>query len=280
LVAVKILEKSRIRDKTDVERVIREIRILKEIEHPAFVKLYEIIENIDRIYLIMEYASGGELFDYIVSKDRLSERESHSFYMQILNGIEYLHSKGIAHRDLKPENLLLDSEKRIKIVDFGLSNKYDPGQTLRTACGSPCYAAPEMIAGKPYRGIDVDIWSSGVTLYAMLVGYLPFEDPNTGLLYKKIILGEYEEPEHLTSRAKQALKAILQTDPEKRVGIEQIRSLAWVQHYEQDKLSKSRPNSSHSNSKSFGSQNPISKTQQYASKIEYQRKPVKMIDLT
>jgi 5'-AMP-activated protein kinase catalytic alpha subunit len=122
--------------------------------------------------------------------------------MQIIDGVEYLHSKGIAHRDLKPENLLLDSHKKIKIVDFGLSNLYSEGETLVTACGSPCYAAPEMIAGKRYNGIDVDIWSSGVTLYAMLVGYLPFEDPNTGLLYKKIILGEYEVPDHLSSRAK------------------------------------------------------------------------------
>jgi len=100
-----------------------------------------------------------------------------------------MHSKGIAHRDLKPENLLLDKQKRLKIVDFGLSNSYKEGETLKTACGSPCYAAPEMIAGKRYNGLDVDIWSSGVTLYAMLVGYLPFEDSDTSLLYKKIILG-------------------------------------------------------------------------------------------
>lgn len=120
-----------------------------------------------------------------------------------------MHSKGIAHRDLKPENLLLDSDKRIKIVDFGLSNQYTGDETLITACGSPCYAAPEMIAGKRYHGMHVDIWSSGVTLYAMLVGYLPFEDPNTGLLYKKIILGDYEVPDHLSSKARVALKSIL-----------------------------------------------------------------------
>ena len=123
---------------------------------------------------------------------------------------------GVAHRDLKPENLLLDKEKRIKIVDFGLSNEYTPGQQLKTACGSPCYAAPEMIAGKPYNGLDVDIWSSGITLYAMLVGYLPFEDEDTGILYKKILLGTYEEPDHLSSSAKHALRSLLQTDPAKR----------------------------------------------------------------
>lgn len=167
----------------------------------------------------MEYAAGGELFDYIVGKDRLSEKEACKFYLQIVNGIEYLHKQGIAHRDLKPENLLLDYEKNLKIVDFGLSNQYKDGETLVTACGSPCYAAPEMIAGKRYKGIDVDIWSSGVTLYAMLVGYLPFEDPNTCLLYKKIILGEYDEPTHLSDKAKAALKAILQTDPSKRATV-------------------------------------------------------------
>ena len=120
--AVKILEKSRIKDKADIERVVREIKILKKIDHPAFVKLYEIIENFERIYLIMEYAEGGELFDYIVQRDKLTEREACRFYLQIVDGIEYLHSLGIAHRDLKPENLLLDTQNRLKIVDFGLSN--------------------------------------------------------------------------------------------------------------------------------------------------------------
>ena len=112
--------------------------------------------------------------------------------------MEFLHSKGIAHRDLKPENLLLDKYKNLKIVDFGLSNTYKAGDTLQTACGSPCYAAPEMIAGKRYHGLQVDIWSSGVTLYAMLCGYLPFEDPDTAILYKKILKGDFEIPDFLS----------------------------------------------------------------------------------
>jgi len=124
LVAVKILEKKRITDKADVERVIREIKILKSIKHQHIIKLYEIIETEARIFLIMEYACGGELFDYIVRKDRLSEKEACKFYLQIISGIEFLHGKGIAHRDLKPENLLLDKNKHLKIVDFGLSNTY------------------------------------------------------------------------------------------------------------------------------------------------------------
>jgi len=132
----------------------------------------------------MEYIEGGELFNYIVSKTRLREKEACKFFQQIISGIEYIHKLKICHRDLKPENLLLDKNKNIKIIDFGLSNTYKSGNTLKTACGSPCYAAPEVVAGKRYHGLMIDIWSSGVILFAMICGYLPFEDPNTGKLYK------------------------------------------------------------------------------------------------
>ena len=136
----------------------------------------------------MEYASGGELFDYIVKRKRLGEEEACRFTQQIISGVEYIHKARICHRDLKPENLLLDDQNNIKIVDFGLSNMYNEGEMLKTACGSPCYAAPEMIAGKRYHGLNSDIWSTGIILYAMTCGYLPFEDPNTSKLYKNIIL--------------------------------------------------------------------------------------------
>ena len=131
----------------------------------------------------MEYVSGGELFDYIVKKQKLKEEDACKFFQQILSSIEYLHELGIVHRDLKPENLLLDYQNNLKLVDFGLSNTYKQGETLKTACGSPCYAAPEMIEGKLYLGSRVDIWSSGVILFAMVAGYLPFEDKDTGKLY-------------------------------------------------------------------------------------------------
>ena len=149
-VAIKILEKNRICDVTDVERVAREIHILKLIRHPNIVQLYEIIETPGQLYLIMEFASGGELFDYIVKKTRIPEKEACKFFQQIIAGVEYIHSLNIVHRDLKPENLLLDHNNNIKIVDFGLSNTFSKNEYLKTACGSPCYAAPEMIAGLKY----------------------------------------------------------------------------------------------------------------------------------
>lgn len=226
-VAIKILEKDKICDVSDVERVAREIHILKLIRHPNIVQLYEIIETPKQLYLIMEYANGGELFDYIVTRTRLNEREACKFFQQIIAGIEYIHRLNVVHRDLKPENLLLDHNCQIKIVDFGLSNTYRAEELLKTACGSPCYAAPEMIAGKSYNGLLVDIWSSGVILFAMICGYLPFEDPNTSDLYKKILSGDYDCPKFLSPEAKDMLGCLLNTDPDQRYNIEKIRAHPW-----------------------------------------------------
>ena len=123
-------------------------------------------------------------------------------YQQIISGIEYIHKLGVVHRDLKPENLLLDHNNCIKIVDFGLSNLYNQGERLKTACGSPCYAAPEMIAGKKYGGTQIDTWSCGIILFALVSGYLPFEDPDTTELYKKILIGKYKVPEFVSHQAR------------------------------------------------------------------------------
>ena len=138
-----------------------------------------------------------------------------------------MHKLNIVHRDLKPENLLLDHNKTIKIVDFGLSNTYKAGQLLKTACGSPCYAAPEMIAGKKYLGANVEIWSTGVILFALVCGYLPFEDPNTAKLYKKILSGDFFIPKFVSDDCKDLMKCILNTDPEKRFKAEDIRTHSW-----------------------------------------------------
>lgn len=176
----------------------------------------------------MEYAPGGELFDYIVKKRRLQDSEACRFFHQILAGIEYLHKIKVCHRDLKPENLLLDENMNIKIVDFGLSNTYKTEkETLKTACGSPCYASPEMIAGKRYFGLDTDIWSLGVILYAMTVGYLPFEDADTNKLYKKILSCEYLVPGYVEKPAKDLMKHIMQIDPKKRYNINDIKAHPW-----------------------------------------------------
>lgn len=188
----------------------------------------------------MEYCSGGELFDYIVSKQRLKEREACRFFQDIISGILYLSKVGVWHRDLKPENLLLDFNKSIKIVDFGLSNVYtDASDTLKTAWGSPWYAAPEMIEGKRYNGLWVDIWSSGVVLYAMVWGYLPFEDPVTANLYKKIIRSSYELPKWVSKPAAHLLSRVLDTNPNKRANIKEIQLHPWYKQVKENNVNKS-----------------------------------------
>ena len=213
----------------DIDRIAREIKILKKIRHPRIVQLYQIIETESELYLIMEHVNAGELFDYIVRHDRVDDVTAAKFFGQILDGVEYLHENGVCHRDLKPENLLLEkNSQNLKIIDFGLSNLYkSPTDTLQTACGSPCYAAPEMIAGKEYIGLQVDIWSCGVILFAMLCGYLPFEDPNTDKLYKKILNCNYSIPSFIGDSARDLIRKILNTDPNERYTLMQIRSHPW-----------------------------------------------------
>jgi len=177
-IAVKIIQKNGM-DEIDRINALREIHILKLIRHPHIIQLYEIIETPERTYFIMEYASGGAFFDHIVVNGRVEEREAIRFFHQIVSGVDKIHEKNVIHRDLKAENLLLDGEMNIKIADFGLSNTHEPGGLLKTACGSPNYAAPEMIAGKWYKPSQCDVWSCGVILYAMLCGHCPFEDANT-----------------------------------------------------------------------------------------------------
>jgi len=226
-VAVKILEKEKIIQEADKTRIEREIKILKNLRHNNIVHLYDVKETASSLYIIMEYIQGKELFDYIVRKKRLSEIEACTFYQQIISGIEYLGKIRVVHRDLKPENLLLDNKKNIKIVDFGLSNIYPNNELLKTACGSPCYAAPEMINGELYNGLGADIWSSGIVLYAMVCGYLPFEDGDNEILYKKITNGKFKTPKFLSENCKDILHRILNVDPEKRFTIKQIKKHPW-----------------------------------------------------
>lgn len=226
-VAVKILERERVKEIADVERVAREIHILKRVQHPHIIQLHEIIETPNQLFLIMEYCSGGELFDHIVECTRVPEPEACRFFQQILSGVEQVHRINVVHRDLKPENLLLDEDKHIKIVDFGLSNIYKDGQLLKTACGSPCYASPEMIAGHWYEPSRCDVWSCGVILFALVCGYLPFEDGNTAALYRKILNADYRTPKFVSQPVKELIRLMLTTDPDKRITIPEIREHPW-----------------------------------------------------
>ena len=224
-VAIKILEKERMKDKDDQIRVKREFDMLSKFNHPNVILVTEIFESVDSYYSVMDYCEGGELFNYIVDKKRLSENETSFFYFQIINGLEYIHSLGIVHRDLKPENLLLTKDHLLKIIDFGLSNYFVDGQEelLSTPCGSPCYASPEMVSGKKYNGIKIDIWATGIILFAMLCGYLPFENKDNEILFDQILECKVEFPDYLSDESKDLISKILVVDPETRIDISGIK---------------------------------------------------------
>lgn len=227
-VAMKIINRRKISSLDMGGRVKREIQYLKLLRHPHIIKLYEVITTPSDIIMVIEYA-GGELFQYIVERGRMSEDEARRFFQQIIAAIEYCHRHKIVHRDLKPENLLLDDRLNVKIGDFGLSNIMTDGDFLKTSCGSPNYAAPEVISGKLYAGPEIDIWSCGVILYVMLCGRLPFDDDYIPTLFKKINGGIYTLPSYLTPEAKHLLSSMLVVDPVKRITISEIRQLPWFQ---------------------------------------------------
>ncbi|XP_024370887.1 SNF1-related protein kinase catalytic subunit alpha KIN11 isoform X2 [Physcomitrium patens] len=227
-VAIKIINKEKMKDMED--KVRRELKIMQMVTHPHIVRLYEIIETRSDIYVVMEYVESGDLFDFIVLHGRLHEDDARHFFQQIIAGVEYCHKNKVVHRDLKPENLLLHAKRRsVKIADFGLSNIMRDGHFLRTSCGSPNYAAPEVIQRKYYAGPEVDVWSCGVILYAMLCGILPFDDENITSLYQKITDGIYTLPSHLSSQARDLITKILNTDPLTRITIPEIRCHPWFQ---------------------------------------------------
>jgi len=210
-----------------------EINILLQIDHPNVVKLFAIFENEDYVFLVMELVTGGELFDRIVEKERYSEKDALGVMRQLLAGISYLHSKGIAHRDLKPENVLLengDDGAVIKIADFGLSRVYTEESIMLTSCGTAGYIAPEILKTLPYQN-EVDMWSVGVIMYILLCGYPPFYDENDAQLFEKIMQCRYEFHEqyweHISNEAKELIRGLLKVDPKERLSAEEALKSPW-----------------------------------------------------
>ncbi|GAA95657.1 uncharacterized protein L969DRAFT_92784 [Mixia osmundae IAM 14324] len=227
-VALKFLSKRKISAGQMSDRVQREIQYLSLLQHPHIIKLYDVIQTTESIVMVIERAKC-ELFDYIIKTGRMAEGPARRFFQQIIAAVEYCHSHNVVHRDLKPENLLLDDELNVKIADFGLSNVMRDGDFLKTSCGSPNYAAPEVISGKLYAGPEIDIWSCGVILYVMLCGRLPFDDDHIPLLFKKINGGVFTLPPYLTPGARHLLSRMLLVDSTKRITLAEIRQLAWFQ---------------------------------------------------
>ncbi|KAK7311724.1 hypothetical protein RJT34_10035 [Clitoria ternatea] len=229
-VAMKVLDRSTIIKHKMVDQIKREISIMKLVRHPYVVRLHEVLASRTKIYIILEFITGGELFDKIIHHGRLSEAESRRYFQQLIDGVDYCHSKGVYHRDLKPENLLLDSLGNIKISDFGLSALPEQGVSiLRTTCGTPNYVAPEVLSHKGYNGAVADVWSCGVILYVLLAGYLPFDELDLTTLYSKIEKAEFSCPPWFPVGAKTLIHRILDPNPETRITIEQIRSDEWFQ---------------------------------------------------
>ncbi|XP_061104930.1 serine/threonine-protein kinase MARK2-like isoform X2 [Conger conger] len=227
-VAVKIIDKTQL-NSSSLQKLFREVRIMKLLNHPNIVKLFEVIETEKTLYLVMEYASGGEVFDYLVAHGRMKEKEARAKFRQIVSAVQYCHQKCIVHRDLKAENLLLDAEMNIKIADFGFSNEFTLGNKLDTFCGSPPYAAPELFQGKKYDGPEVDVWSLGVILYTLVSGSLPFDGQNLKELRERVLRGKYRIPFYMSTDCENLLKKFLILNPTKRGSLEQqIMKDRWM----------------------------------------------------
>ncbi|XP_077579348.1 MAP/microtubule affinity-regulating kinase 4 isoform X5 [Stigmatopora nigra] len=226
-VAIKIIDKTQL-NPSSLQKLFREVRIMKTLNHPNIVQLFEVIETEKTLYLIMEYASGGEVFDYLVAHGRMKEKEARGKFRQIVSAVHYCHQKNIVHRDLKAENLLLDANSNIKIADFGFSNEFMAGNKLDTFCGSPPYAAPELFQGKKYDGPEVDIWSLGVILYTLVSGSLPFDGQNLKELRERVLRGKYRVPFYMSTDCEGILRRFLVLNPTKRCSLEQIMKDKWL----------------------------------------------------
>lgn len=228
-VAIKVIDKEKVLKVGLMDQIKREISVMKLVKHPFIVQLYEVLATKTKIYFVVEYCKGGELFNK-VAKGKLKEEVARKYFQQLISAIDFCHSRGVYHRDLKPENLLLDENGNLKVSDFGLSalaeSKRQDG-LLHTTCGTPAYVAPEVINRKGYDGAKADIWSCGVVLYVLLAGYLPFHDTNLMELYRKIGKGEFKCPNWFPSDARRLLAKILDPDPSTRITTAKIMESSW-----------------------------------------------------
>ena len=229
-VGIKIIKKELFYDKPSLKVIIqREISVMKLMFHPHVIKIYDVLEDPGFLFLIIEYASNGELFSFLVQRKKINNREALCFFQQIISGLEYCHTHKICHRDLKLENILLDSNYNIKIADFGMASLSFPNKMLKTFCGSPHYASPEIIANEPYNGALSDIWSCGIILYAIVIGKLPFDEESDNLknLFNKIRFEPVKIPKTIPVDCRDLIRSLLTINPEKRITIEKIKQHKW-----------------------------------------------------
>lgn len=227
-VAIKIIDKTCL-DKTNLEKTFREISILKRLHHTHITRLYEVIESRNMIYLVTEHAARGEIFDYLVTNGRMKEDEAARIFAQLVSAIEFCHCKGVVHRDLKLENVLLDTNMNVKLADFGFSNTFTPGTPLKTWCGSPPYAPPELFLGVEYDGPKADIWSLGVVLYALVCGALPFDGVTLHDLRSLVMNGKFRIPFFMSQECEHLIRHMLVVEPERRYSLTQIARHKWLE---------------------------------------------------
>ncbi|XP_040864463.1 CBL-interacting serine/threonine-protein kinase 2 isoform X2 [Glycine max] len=228
-VAVKVIDKDKVIKNGQADHIKREISVMRLIKHPNVIELFEVMATKSKIYFVMEYAKGGELFKK-VAKGKLKEEVAHKYFRQLVSAVDFCHSRGVYHRDIKPENILLDENENLKVSDFRLSalaeSKRQDG-LLHTTCGTPAYVAPEVIKRKGYDGAKADIWSCGVVLFVLLAGYFPFHDPNMMEMYRKISKAEFKCPSWFPQGVQRLLRKMLDPNPETRISIDKVKQCSW-----------------------------------------------------
>ena len=235
LVAIKVIQKTN-QSLSTVKEQFREVDSLRTVNHPNIVKLLEVIDTEETLFIVMEYLSGGDLKTYLEAKGRVTEGEARGLFRQLVSALQHCHQRGVVHRDLKLGNLLLDANNNIKISDFGLSNQWHPGKKLDTFCGSPAFMAPERFLGMPYTGPEVDVWSLGVVLYTMVTGSLPFGGQDFWELRQRVLSGQYHVPKYLSTNITDLLERMLTLKPIDRGTLDDVGQHAWVNMGQEEPL--------------------------------------------